>query len=480
MRTPRLALNLAVALALGITAAPASSAALSSGDLETAARLRDNASAGSNAWDIVESLTTEVGPRMGGSEADPRAVAWAVAKFQSLGFDRVWTEPVTFPNWRRDRETARVLSPYPQPLHVTTLGGSVGTDAGAIEAEVVEFADLAALGAAPEHSLDGKIAYVSYRMKRSRDGNGYGPAVAARVDGASQAARKGALALLIRSVGTDHDRLPHTGVMQYAEPDAAATAPLPQIPAAALSNPDADLLSNMIRRGQPVRLSLDLAVGPGAEVTSYNVIGEITGSEHPEQVVVIGGHLDSWDLGTGAIDDGAGVAITMAAGALIGALPAAPKRSIRVIAYANEERGLFGGKAYAKRYAEQTDNHVLGAESDFGAGRIYALRAGVADTARPLIAQIGDLLAPLGIATETTGGGPGPDVGPMAALGMAWAQLAQDGTDYFDYHHTANDTLDKIDPHALDQQAAAYAVLAYLAAQAEGGFGHPPKAADGK
>lgn len=480
MRTPRLALNLAVALALGITAAPASSAALSNGDLETAARLRDNASAGSNAWDIVESLTTEVGPRMGGSEADPRAVAWAVAKFQSLGFDRVWTEPVTFPNWRRGRETARVLSPYPQPLHVTTLGGSVGTDAGAIEAEVVEFADLAALGAAPEHSLDGKIAYVSYRMKRSRDGNGYGPAVAARVDGASQAARKGALALLIRSVGTDHDRLPHTGVMQYAEPDAAATAPLPQIPAAALSNPDADLLSNMIRRGQPVRLSLDLAVGPGAEVTSYNVIGEITGSEHPEQVVVIGGHLDSWDLGTGAIDDGAGVAITMAAGAMIGALPTSPKRSIRVIAYANEERGLFGGKAYAARYADAMAQHIIGAESDFGAGRIYALRAGVADTARPLIAQIGEVLAPLGIVTETTGGGPGPDVGPMAAQGMAWAQLAQDGTDYFDYHHTANDTLDKIDPHALDQQVAAYAVLAYLAAQAEGGFGHPASAAAGK
>ena len=170
MRTPRLALNLAVALALGIAATPASSAALSKGDLETAARLRDKASAGSNAWDIVESLTTEVGPRMAGSEADPRAVAWAVAKFQALGFDRVWTEPVTFPNWRRVHERAQVLSPYPQPLHVTALGGSVGTPVGGIAAEVVELADMAALRAAPAHSLDGKIAYVSYRMVRSRDG----------------------------------------------------------------------------------------------------------------------------------------------------------------------------------------------------------------------------------------------------------------------------------------------------------------------
>lgn len=481
MRNCRVVLSLVTSLAIGFAAVPAQAAdpALSANDLKTAASLRDQANGGSMAWDIVESLTTEVGPRMGGSEADPRAVAWAVAKLQSLGFDRVWTEPVTFPNWRRERERAQVLSPYPQPLHVTALGGSVGTPADGIEAEVVELADMAALRAAPAHSLDGKIAYVSYRMKRSRDGNGYGPAVAARVDGASEAARKGAIALLIRSVGTDHDRLPHTGVMQYAESNGTA-APLTRIPAAALSNPDADLLTNMIRRGQPVRLRLDMDVGPGEEFTSYNVIGEITGSEHPEQVIVIGGHLDSWDLGTGAIDDGAGVAITMAAGAIIGALPTSPKRSIRVIAYANEERGLFGGKAYAKRYADQTDNHVLGAESDFGAGRIYALRAGVADTARPLIAQIGEVLAPLGIVTETTGGGPGPDIGPMAAQGMAWAQLAQDGSDYFDYHHTANDTLDKIDPRALDQQVAAYAVLAYLAAQAEGGFGHPASTAAGK
>lgn len=463
-------LALAAALTLFNPMAFASEPAFAPGDLKTAAYLRDLANGGSAAYDIVESLTTEIGPRMAGSEADPRAVAWAKAKFQELGFDRVWAEPVTFPRWHRGVEHAEVLAPYPQPLHITALGLSVGSN-GPIEAEVVAFADLAALSAAEAGSLNGKIAYIANRMTRARDGNGYGPAVAARVKGASAAASKGALALLIRSIGTDHDRMPHTGMLQYAEGESAP----PKIPAAALSNPDADLLSNMLRRGQPVRVRINIDAGVVGMASSYNVIGEITGSEHPEQVVIIGGHLDSWDLGTGAIDDGAGVAIAMAAGALIGDLKTPPERSIRVVAFANEEQGLFGGKAYAERHKAEVSQHVLGAESDFGAGRVYALRAGVSDAARAQIAAIGAVLAPLGIATEAEGGGAGPDVGAMAERGMAWAQLAQDGSDYFDYHHTANDTLDKIDPRALDQQVAAYAVLAYLAAQADGGFGSVAK-----
>lgn len=468
MRTTALAL--AAVLVVFNPAAFAGKAAFTPDDLQTATWLRDLANGGSSAYDIVESLTTEVGPRMAGSAADQRAVAWAKAKFKELGFDRVWTEPVTFPRWRRGVEQAEVLAPYPQPLHITTLGLSVGSN-GPIEAEVVAFADLAALSAAEPGSLNGKIAYIANRMARARDGRGYGPAVAARVKGASEAARKGALALLIRSIGTDHDRMPHTGMLQYAEGENAP----PKIPAAALSNPDADLLSNMIRRGQPVRVRIDIDADTVGEATSYNVIGEITGSKHPEQFVIIGGHLDSWDLGTGAIDDGAGVAITMAAGALIGDLKTPPKRSIRVVAFANEEQGLFGGKAYAERHQAEVSRHILGAESDFGAGRVYALRAGVSDAARPLIAEIGTLLAPLGIAVDNEGGDAGPDLGAMAERGMAWAQLAQDGSDYFDYHHTANDTLDKIDPRALDQQVAAYAVLAYLAAQADGGFGSAAK-----
>ena len=462
---------LAAALAGG--SAQAAKPALDDRALATATTLRDQGTSGTGAYEIVASLTTEVGPRLAGTPAFDRAVEWAQAKFKALGYDRVYLEPVTFPQWQRRHESGSVLSPHPQPLALTALGGSVGTDGHAIEAEVVEFANLTALSAAPAGSLDGKIAYISNRMQRARDGSGYGPAVAARRSGASEAAKKGALAVLIRSIGTDSDRLPHTGMMQYTDGVA-------KIPAAAVSNPDADLLSRMIRDGQPVRVRLDLDVGwTGASITSYNVIGEIRGREKPDEVVVIGGHLDSWDLGTGAIDDGAGVAITMAAGAMIGKLERAPRRTIRVIAFCNEEQGLYGGKAYAETHKAELDLQQLGAESDFGAGRIYAFSAGASAQAQPAIQQIAKVLAPLEIVSliATDKGDPGPDIGPFAKLGMPWAQLSQDGTNYFDWHHTANDTLDKIEPKALDQQAAAYAVLAYLAADSRIDFGHSPPAA---
>ncbi len=454
--------------ALAASSAQAARPALDEQALATAATLRDQAKGGTGAYEIVASLTTEIGPRMAGTPAFDRAIEWAQAKFKALGYDRVYLEPVTFPQWQRRHESGSVLSPHPQPLALTALGGSVGTGGQALEAEVVEFANLAALSAAPAGSLDGKIAYISNRMQRARDGSGYGPAVAARRSGASEAAKKGALALLIRSIGTDSDRLPHTGMMQYADGVA-------KIPAAALSNPDADLVSAMLHGGQPVRVRLDLDVGwTGANITGYNVIGEIRGREKPSEVVVIGGHLDSWDLGTGAIDDGAGIAITMAAGAMIGKLERAPRRTIRVIAFCNEEQGLYGGKAYAEAHKAELDLQQIGAESDFGAGRIYAFRANVAPEARAVVEQIGEVLAPLGIANDKLEGGPGPDIGAFAAMGMPWADLAQDGTNYFDLHHTANDTLDKIEPAAMDQQAAAYAVLAYLAAESRVDFGPAP------
>lgn len=464
-------------LALSLLAAPAlasDATGLDAADIATAQALREQAMAGSGAWDVVESLTTEVGPRLAGTPADARAVAWAQAKFASLGFDKVYLEPVTFPVWLRHREQAAVLAPAPQPLVITALGGSVGTGGQPLQAPIVEFATLDALKAAPEGSLAGKIAFISNRMERFRDGRGYGPAVGARSNGAVEAARKGAVAVLIRSIGTSHDRFAHTGVMRYADD-------VPRIPAAALSNPDADQLVRLLGRGQAVTVSLDISAETVGEYTSHNVIGEITGRELPGEVVTLGGHLDSWDQGTGAIDDGAGVGITMAAGALVGKLEQAPRRTVRVIAYANEEQGLYGGKAYAEARAAagEIDAQQLGAESDFGAGRVYALRAGVDPAAWPVIEKIGEVLAPLGVATEREGGSPGPDVGPIVAKGAPWAQLAQDGTDYFDYHHTPNDTLDKIDPKALDQQVAAYAVLAYLAAETEVDFGRAPaKAAE--
>ncbi len=266
---------------------------------------------------------------MAGSEADARAVAWATAKFQALGFDKVWTEPVTFPKWERRSEHAQVLGANAQPLRVTALGGS---PAGTVEAVVVRFADLAALQAAPAGSLRGKIAFVDYQMVKARDGKDYGNGGAVRSKGPSEAIRKGAIGFVMRSAGTDSHRVPHTGITRFDEG-------LTPVPAAALSVPDANQLARLLARG-PVRLRLALDCGWDGQATSYNVIGEITGRSKPKDVVVIGGHLDSWDLGTGAIDDGAGVGISMAAGHLIGQLKRAPKRSIRVVAFANEEQGL--------------------------------------------------------------------------------------------------------------------------------------------
>jgi len=464
-------LAIAAAVLLALPAVCAAQTRIPEAAIQQAGQLREQALADDTGWKITESLTTEVGPRLAGSEADARAVAWAQAKFKALGFDRVWTEPVTFPKWERRSEKAEVIGAHAQPLAITALGGSPG---GTVEAEIVRFADLDALKAAPADSLAGKIAFVDYQMTASRDGKEYGKGGAIRSRGPSEAIRKGAIGFVMRSAGTDSHRVPHTGITRFDDG-------LTPVPAAALSVPDANQLARLVARG-PVRIRLALDCGWDGEATSYNVIGEITGRSRPKEVVVIGGHLDSWDLGTGAIDDAAGIGITMAAGYLIGQLKRAPSRSIRVVAFANEEQGLHGGKAYAEKYGNELKLHQIAAESDFGAGRIYAFNTGSPNpqASREATRQIAEALAPLGIEYAPDQGGPGPDIGPIAARGGAWAWLAQDGTDYFDLHHTADDTLDKIDPQALAQNVAAYTVFAYLAAEAEGDFGSAPKGEDNR
>jgi Zn-dependent M28 family amino/carboxypeptidase len=437
---------------------------IASADLEIASQLADQALTSDAAWNLLESLTTEVGPRMAGSDGDARAVAWGEAKFSELGFDRVWKEPVTFPRWVRGEEHASVISPYPQPLSITALGGSEGTGAGGIEAPIAHFETMEELGAAAPGSLDGKIAFVSNIMQRAHNGAGYGPAVAARRNGASVAASKGALAVLIRSVGTDQNRTPHTGLMRYADDQ-------PRIPAAALSAPDSDLLVNMLKRDQPVTVKLSLGAHYQGEATSYNVIGEITGRERPQELVVVGCHLDSWDLGTGAIDDGAGCALTMAAAVNVANHQDGPSRTVRVVLWANEEQGLIGANAYAEAHQDDLENHIIGSESDFGAGRIYRFSSRVKPEALGMIDQINQVLSPLGVARGDNLARGGPDLIPMHKRGMAMVSLSQDGTDYFDYHHTANDTLDKVDPESLQQCLAVWTAFIWLAAQAPGDFG---------
>jgi carboxypeptidase Q len=465
---------------VSIAAEPATIAppAFDAAQIATATALREQALKGTSAYAIVESLTTEVGQRMAGTEADARAVRWAEAKFKELGFDRVILQPVTYPVWKRGAERAAVIAPAPQSLAVTALGWSSATPKGGLRAEVIGFADFDALKAADPSTVKGRIAYVSHAMKRRRNGGDYGHAVAVRVDGAAIAAGKGARALLIRSIGTDSHRLPHTGVGMSSsrigdDPETLKRATrlsdgsyiaLTAVPAAALSVPDADQVERLLRLGGPVEIELMIEAALAGEYTSHNVIGEITGREKPEEFVVIGGHLDSWDLGTGAIDDGAGVAITMAAGALIAKSAQRPRRTLRVVAFANEEQGVFGGRAYAK--ANDPKQHVAGAESDFGAGRVYRFDSHVDAQFLPAVAQIRGVLDALGIESGSNDAGGGADVSALGAAGTPMFELNQDGTDYFDLHHTADDTLDKIDPAALDQNVAAYAVFSWLAADA--------------
>ncbi|UAA37633.1 M28 family peptidase [Paraneptunicella aestuarii] len=416
------------------------------------------ASSNSNlAYEIVSSLTLEVGPRIAGSEGDKKAVAWAEAKFNELGFDKVYKQPVRVRNWSRGLSEAKILTPYSHNLVVSALGGSIATPEKGLQAEVVMVESLEALQQTPADDVAGKIVFINKKMERDKAGKGYGPVVVGRSQGAIEAARSNAVAVLIRSVGTDNSRFAHTGAMRYS-PD------VPKIPAGALSNSDADVLAAIIEQGNPVKLSLNMQAKEHGWQTSYNVIGEITGTEKPEEVVLIAAHLDSWDEGTGALDDGAGVGVVMAAAKLIKETMGSPKRTIRVVLYANEEFGLVGAKQYVKDNLDDLKNIIVAAESDFGAGKIYQFDTRFAEQALPFAKKVSTLLAPLGIEEGSNTATGGPDIYMLPSHGVPVVSLRQDGTEYFDYHHTANDTLDKIDLEAIRQNQTAYAIFAYMMA----------------
>ena len=457
--------RIAHALVLYFTASASIADPLSRESLAHAEMLRAQAMMGSNAMAIVTSLTTEVGPRLAGSQAEARARVWAIKTLTEKGFANVRNEPFEMNAWERHEEGAEILTPYPQPLAVTALGGSVSTKEDGLSAEVELFETLEDLKRAPAGSLSDRIAYVGHAMQRTQDGSSYGYFNEARTAGPSIAAGKGAVGYLIRSVGTDSHRFPHTGSLRYQQG-------VPRIPALALSNPDADQLERIAGDGKTlsVRIKVDSSEVPAAQ--SGNVIAEVVGREVPEEIVVIGAHLDSWDLGTGAIDDGAGVGITMAALELIKDAGLAPRRTIRLVLWGAEEVGLLGAKAYRDRYEAALGQHVIGSESDFGGGRVWKVTADSRTNAGDaLFAEIARLLAPLGIApgSDNQPGG-GPDLYPLIAAGVPTLRLHQDGRDYFDLHHTANDTVDKLDAASLDQNVAAFAVFAWLAADSEVSF----------
>jgi Zn-dependent M28 family amino/carboxypeptidase len=415
------------------------------------------------AWQIVEDLVVEVGPRLAGSEAEGRARDWAVAMLREQRFTNVRIEPFTIPYWDAIREEASIVGPAPQPMVIAALGGSPSTPQGGLEAQVVRFPDMAALEAAPNASVAGRIVFIDERMGRTQDGSSYGAAVAKRGRCAPVAQAKGAVACLIRSVGTDPHRFAHQGGSSRQALGAS-------LPAAALSPADADLLARRVARG-PTRVRLNIEADIRENAPSGNVIAEIRGRERPDEIVLIAAHLDSWDMGQGALDDGAGVAVITAAARLIRDLPRRPRRTIRILLAGAEENGVHGGAAYAR--AHSSEPHIVGAESDFGAGRIYRFRTRFAENALPYGRAIQRQLAPLGIIAGDNAANGGADTGDMRQAGMPVVDLSQDGLDYFDYHHTPDDTLDKIDPEALRQNVAAWAIFTYLAADSDWVFTTP-------
>jgi hypothetical protein len=449
----------------GVAGAPAS---FTAAQLEEARLLRERCLVDDTGYETLRSLTREVGPRFAGSPGDARAVEWALARLRALGLKNVHAEPVTVPHWIRGTCSVELVSPWPQPLAAVALGGSVATPEAGLEAEVVPVTNIEELARVDSTRIAGRIVFYTGRMARAEDGSGYGRAVTVRGRGAAEAAKRGAIGVVIRSVGTDRNRLPHTGGMRNESGDKL-------IPALAISNPDADLLEDQLASGQPVRLRMSNSSQWADSARSANVIGEIPGRERPREVVVLGAHLDSWDLGQGAHDDGAGVAIMSAAAKLIGEARLKPRRTVRVVLFANEEFGLSGARTYARDHAAEAAGHVMGMESDLGAYAPVGLHARVSPEQLPAIRAMQSLLEPLGVQYRGNDATGDADVGQLLALGIPVCDLDTDASEYFDWHHTANDTFDKVDPRLVRRNVACYAVLAWLAADHAPGFGRAPK-----
>lgn len=435
--------------------------------VEELKRLQQAALSSDYAYRQTAYLSNNIGPRLSGSPQAERAVEYVAEEMRKLGCD-VRLEKMMVPRWVRGVETGE-LTQFPgqatgttQKIILTALGGSVATPAEGITAEVVvadSFDHLAQLG---RGKVQGKIVLFNVPFDerlamQGEPGTAYGQAVIYRGIGASAAARLGAVAALNRSAGGGGNRLPHTGSMSYA-------ADAPRIPAAAVTNEDAELMAHLAAQG-PIKMRLTLTPQTLPDVESHNVIADIKGTEHPEQVVIVSGHLDSWDLGTGAIDDAAGVAVSMAVVKLIKDLGLKPRRTIRVVAYMNEENGLRGGTTYAENHRAQVANHVAAIESDTGAGRPLGFFAHASPRALQMLQPAADILRSQGAGIlRPVNSSPGADISPLDALGVPTFGVYQDARTYFNYHHTAGDTLDKVNPRELAENAAAMTVLAYAIA----------------
>ena len=432
-------------------------------------QLQDAALKSDYAYRQVAHLSNNIGPRLSGSAQAAKAVEYVASEMKALGLE-VKLEKVMVPHWVRGEETAALVE-FPgqakdttQKIVLTALGGSVATPPEGLTAEVVvvrDFAELESLGRA---KIADKIVVFNYPYDKEmaaqgRSGDAYGLAVAYRGEGPIAAARLGAVAALVRSVGSAEYRLPHTGATKYLDD-------VPKIPAGAVTAEDADLLANLAPQG-PLRMHLVLTPQILPEVESYNVVADLKGNKNPEQVVIVSGHLDSWDLGTGALDDGAGVAVSMEVAHLVQQLKLKPKRTIRVIAWMNEENGLRGGKGYAADHAAELVNHVAAMETDGGAGHPLGINIKGKREIEAFLAPVAKVMGGIGASIISMVEHTGADISPMEPVGVPTFHPIQDGRTYFQYHHTAADTLDKVDPKHLAENAAVNVVYAYALANSE-------------
>lgn len=415
----------------------------------TTDRIIDAALSDSTAWNRVAELTERFGARFSGSPSLEQAIDWVIERMKADGLDGVRGEPVMVPRWVRGSESAELIEPRKQNLPMLGLGGSIATPPGGITAEVLVVASYEELA---ERAADARGKIVLFNAPFTS----YGATVQYRANGAVAAARAGAVASLIRSVTPYSMRTPHTGGMRY-------DSTVRRIPHAAITPEDADMLARMQARGEKIVVKLVMSARTLPDARSRNVVGELRGATLPEEVVVMGGHIDSWDVGRGAMDDAGGVVVAWEALRVLDRLGLRPRRTIRVVGWTNEENGLRGGNAYRDTHRSALASHILAIESDAGVFRPLGFGFTGSDSAFAIIQQIGGLLGRIGADSIQRGGG-GADIGPIMAEGVPGMGLNVDGTKYFWYHHTDADTADKLDPREVAQCVAAMAVMAYVVA----------------
>ena len=433
---------------------------------QTAEKIVAHAMTSTQSWETLSYLTDNIGPRLSGSRGLESAVAWTTQRFRDWGID-VRNEKVMVPHWVRGVERGRLVTHNSQRIVLTALGGSVATPPDGIMGDIIEVGSAEELNALGRAKVAGKIVFFNRAMDPSLVADGrafeaYSKAVEFRGKGADLAAPLGAAAVIIRSVTPSSLRTPHTGSVRY-------DGKVKKIPAAAVTVEDALLLHRLLKKGERVRMHLTLTPRILPEVASANVVAEIRGSERPDEVVLIGGHLDSWDLGTGAIDNGSGVAMVMETMRVLKELNIRPRRTIRCVLFTNEENGLRGGRGYAKDHAAELPKHVAAIESDAGTAGLLGFNttiggealAALEARAIPILQRI--TASPAFVTTKDTGA----DTGPLTAEGVPGFGLATDARHYFDHHHAPSDTLDKVNPDDLARNAAAIAALAYVLAEQE-------------